>query len=193
MLSNFILSYFYLAQSFPKIILYIHKTEDLSGKSDDKTLHKPKFKITRGEPLVDRESTFQAYLTDITSKDQVDQVLTEVYVSAQDRKIAVKKLKIAWAYRMFCDKKNSYTEKAHDDLDKNHFGGQRLLSLLQTYDAENDAMVIVICWPGNIPLGRERYVNITKCAEGLFQKNVSEDKSGGTKQVKGKGKAEKHK
>ncbi|XP_031555469.1 uncharacterized protein LOC116292323 isoform X1 [Actinia tenebrosa] len=123
----------------------------------------PKFEILHGETIEDRKSTFQAHLADITSREQVDQVLDEL---KKDRKIA-KATYNMWACRIYDEKKKSYIEEGYDDGE--NLGGERLLHLLQRSDAKN-VVIIVTRWHGGIHLGNDRFKHINKCASDLLQR-----------------------
>jgi hypothetical protein len=145
----------------------------------------PKFEIVHGETIEDRKSTFQAHLADITSRDQVDQVLTEL---KKDRKIA-KATYNMWACRVFDEKKETYLEDGKDDGE--NLGGERLLHLLQRSDAKN-VVIIVTRWHGGIHIGNDRFKHINKCASDLLQSRRQAETSktsADPKDTKGKGKS----
>ncbi|XP_031555447.1 uncharacterized protein LOC116292303 [Actinia tenebrosa] len=136
--------------------------EEIKYKPFEKEQEAPKFEILHGETIEDRKSTFQAHLADITSREQVDQVLNEL---KKDRKIAKAKYNM-WACRIYDEKKKSYIEEGNDDGE--NLGGERLLHLLQRSDAKN-VVIIVTRWHGGIHLGNDRFKHINKCASDLLQ------------------------
>jgi hypothetical protein len=146
----------------------------------------PKFEIVHGETIEDRKSTFQAHLADITSRDQVDQVLTEL---KKDRKIA-KATYNMWACRVFDEKKETYLEDGKDDGE--NLGGERLLHLLQRSDAKN-VVIIVTRWHGGIHIGNDRFKHINKCASDLLQSRRQAATSKTSADPKEKKKSKKHK
>jgi putative IMPACT (imprinted ancient) family translation regulator len=121
-----------------------------------------RFVIFHGEPVKDRKSTFQAHSADITSRNQVDEVLDELM---KDRKIS-KATYNMWACRIFDEKKKTYLEESDDDGE--NLAGGRLLHLLQRSDAKN-VVIIVTRWHGGKPLGNDRFKHINSCAVDLLQ------------------------
>ncbi|XP_016328704.1 protein IMPACT isoform X3 [Sinocyclocheilus anshuiensis] len=93
----------------------------LSSASDDEELPL----IKHGETITDRRSTFQPHLAAVVTPKQVQRVLNHLY---ENKKIASATHNI-YAYRIYCEDKNSFLQDCEDDGET--AAGGRLLHLLQ--------------------------------------------------------------
>ncbi|XP_077666481.1 protein IMPACT isoform X5 [Eretmochelys imbricata] len=81
--------------------------------------------INHGNPISDRRSTFQAHLAPVVSPKQVKMVLAKLH---ENKKIANATHNI-YAYRIYCEDKQTYLQDCEDDGET--AAGGRLLHLMQ--------------------------------------------------------------
>ncbi|RVE73908.1 hypothetical protein OJAV_G00035890 [Oryzias javanicus] len=117
--------------------------------------------VKHGKPVTDRRSTFQPHLAPVVSPGQVKMVLEKLYTN---KKIASATHNI-YAYRIYCEDKNSFLQDCEDDGET--AAGGRLLHLLQILDVHN-VMVVVSRWYGGVLLGPDRFKHINNCARTLL-------------------------
>ncbi|XP_030647340.1 protein IMPACT [Chanos chanos] len=117
--------------------------------------------IHHGEAITDRRSTFQPHLAPVVSPKQVRMVLDKLY---ENKKIASATHNI-YAYRIYCEDKNTFLQDCEDDGET--AAGGRLLHLLQILDARN-VLVVVSRWYGGILLGPDRFKHINNCARNIL-------------------------
>lgn len=141
--------------------------------------------IYHGEPMTDRRSTFQAHLAPVVAPNQVKMVLDKLY---ENKKVASATHNI-YAYRIYCEDKQTYLQDCEDDGET--AAGGRVLHLMQILDVRN-VMVVVSRWYGGILLGPDRFKHINNCARNIlvehnFTEPVDEScKSGKHKKAKTK-------
>ncbi|KAM8888065.1 protein IMPACT isoform 1-T1 [Synchiropus picturatus] len=134
--------------------------------------------IKHGVCITDRRSTFQPHLAPVVTPRQVKMVLEKLY---ENKKVASATHNI-YAYRIFCEDKQSFLQDCEDDGET--AAGGRLLHLLQILDVRN-VMVVVSRWYGGILLGPDRFKHINNCArnilveEGYTASTEESAKSGG--------------
>ncbi|XP_062344621.1 protein IMPACT isoform X1 [Cinclus cinclus] len=87
--------------------------------------------IHHGNPITDRRSTFQAHLAPVVTTRQVKRVLENLY---ENKKIASATHNI-YAYRIFCEDKQTFLQDCEDDGET--AAGGRLLHLMQVH-TENE-------------------------------------------------------
>lgn len=121
-----------------------------------KTIISINLDITHGKTITDRRSTFQGHTCKVTTPEQVQQLLEELY---ENKKIAQATHNIS-AYRIITEK-NTILQDCDDDGEA-HAGG-RLLHLLEILDLKNVA-VVVSRWYGGIHLGPDRFKHINNAA-----------------------------
>ncbi|XP_056459175.1 protein IMPACT isoform X1 [Gadus chalcogrammus] len=117
--------------------------------------------VKHGSIITDRRSTFQPHLAPVTAPGQVKMVLDKLY---GNKKIASATHNI-YAYRIFCEDRQSFLQDCEDDGET--AAGGRLLHLLQILDVRN-VMVVVSRWYGGILLGPDRFKHINNCARGVL-------------------------
>lgn len=117
--------------------------------------------IKHGESITDRRSTFQPHLASVVTPRQVKKVLERLY---ENKKIASATHNI-YAYRIYCEDKQSFLQDCEDDGET--AAGGRLLHLLQILDVRN-VMVVVSRWYGGILLGPDRFKHINNCARNIL-------------------------
>ncbi|XP_050798010.1 protein IMPACT isoform X3 [Gopherus flavomarginatus] len=117
--------------------------------------------INHGNPISDRRSTFQAHLAPIVSPKQVKMVLAKLY---ENKKIASATHNI-YAYRIYCEDKQTYLQDCEDDGET--AAGGRLLHLMQILNVRN-VLVVVSRWYGGILLGPDRFKHINNCARNIL-------------------------
>ncbi|KAF5909789.1 protein IMPACT isoform X1, partial [Clarias magur] len=117
--------------------------------------------IKHGEAITDRRSTFQAHLALVLTTKQVQRVLDKLY---ENKKIASATHNI-YAYRIYCEDKNTFLQDCEDDGET--AAGGRLLHLLQILDVRN-VLVVVSRWYGGILLGPDRFKHINNCARNVL-------------------------
>ncbi|XP_068449236.1 protein IMPACT [Clinocottus analis] len=117
--------------------------------------------IKHGNTITDRRSTFQPHLAPVVTPRQVKMVLEKLY---ENKKIASATHNI-YAYRIFCEDKNSFLQDCEDDGET--AAGGRLLHLLQILDVRNVA-VVVSRWYGGVLLGPDRFKHINNCARNIL-------------------------
>ncbi|KAJ3598927.1 hypothetical protein NHX12_032890 [Muraenolepis orangiensis] len=99
--------------------------------------------------------------TKLTACLQVKVVLDKL---CENKKIASATHNI-YAYRIYCEDKQSYLQDCEDDGET--AAGGRLLHLLQILDVRN-VMVVVSRWYGGILLGPDRFKHINNCARNIL-------------------------
>ncbi|XP_016328702.1 protein IMPACT isoform X1 [Sinocyclocheilus anshuiensis] len=154
----------------------------LSSASDDEELPL----IKHGETITDRRSTFQPHLAAVVTPKQVQRVLNHLY---ENKKIASATHNI-YAYRIYCEDKNSFLQDCEDDGET--AAGGRLLHLLQILDVRN-VLVVVSRWYGGILLGPDRFKHINNCARNILIQEGYTDTSEETSKAGGKNKRPKGK
>ncbi|CAL8306864.1 unnamed protein product [Lota lota] len=117
--------------------------------------------VKHGSIITDRRSTFQPHLAPVVTPRQVKMVLDKLY---ENKKIASATHNI-YAYRIYCEDKQSFLQDCEDDGET--AAGGRLLHLLQILDVWN-VMVVVSRWYGGILLGPDRFKHINNCARGVL-------------------------
>ncbi|XP_034618677.1 protein IMPACT isoform X3 [Trachemys scripta elegans] len=117
--------------------------------------------INHGNPISDRRSTFQAHLAPVVSPKQVKMVLAKLY---ENKKIASATHNI-YAYRIYCEDKQTYLQDCEDDGET--AAGGRLLHLMQILNVRN-VLVVVSRWYGGILLGPDRFKHINNCARNIL-------------------------
>ncbi|CAN9500662.1 unnamed protein product [Ophioblennius macclurei] len=117
--------------------------------------------IKHGNAITDRRSTFQPHLAPVVAPRQVKMVLEKLY---ENKKIASATHNI-YAYRIYCEDKQSFLQDCEDDGET--AAGGRLLHLLQILDVRN-VMVVVSRWYGGILLGPDRFKHINNCARSIL-------------------------
>ncbi|XP_060797256.1 protein IMPACT isoform X2 [Neoarius graeffei] len=117
--------------------------------------------IKHGEAITDRRSTFQPHLALVVTPKQVQRVLDKLY---ENKKIASATHNI-YAYRIYCEDKNTFLQDCEDDGET--AAGGRLLHLLQILDVRN-VLVVVSRWYGGILLGPDRFKHINNCARNIL-------------------------
>lgn len=117
-------------------------------------------KIIHGEPLVDRKSVFQAHACQVSSLDEVKEV---VRIIKENKKTSTATHNVV-AYRLSLDSKTMLQDC--DDDGETHAGG-RLLHLLQVIDVKN-VVVVVSRWFGGILLGADRFKHINNVSRDVL-------------------------
>nr|KAF6358348.1 impact RWD domain protein [Pipistrellus kuhlii] len=117
--------------------------------------------IDHGVPITDRRSTFQAHLAPVVCPEQVKMVLAKLY---ENKKIASATHNI-YAYRIFCEDKQTFLQDYSDDGET--AAGGRLLHLMEILNVRN-VLVVVSRWYGGILLGPDRFKHINNCARSLL-------------------------
>ncbi|CAL8256351.1 unnamed protein product [Merluccius merluccius] len=117
--------------------------------------------VKHGDIITDRRSTFQPHVAPVVTPRQVKMVLDKLY---ENKKIASATHNI-YAYRIYCEDKQSFLQDCEDDGET--AAGGRLLHLLQILDVRN-VMVAVSRWYGGILLGPDRFKHINNCARGVL-------------------------
>ncbi|XP_071371677.1 protein IMPACT [Centroberyx affinis] len=117
--------------------------------------------IQHGTTITDRRSTFQPHLAPVVTPRQIKAVLDKLY---ENKKIASATHNI-YAYRIYCEDKQSFMQDCEDDGET--AAGGRLLHLLQILDVRN-VMVVVSRWYGGILLGPDRFKHINNCARNIL-------------------------
>ncbi|XP_074843379.1 protein IMPACT isoform X5 [Carettochelys insculpta] len=117
--------------------------------------------IYHGNPISDRRSTFQAHLAPVVSPKQVKMVLAKLL---ENKKIASATHNI-YAYRIYCEDKQTYLQDCEDDGET--AAGGRLLHLMQILNVRN-VLVVVSRWYGGILLGPDRFKHINNCARSIL-------------------------
>ena len=146
-------------------------TEDVDDKPDDKiiqeeillveALQKSKLgkcpEIVTGDIIEDRKSVFQGHTAIVKSLDEVKLVISKLY---ENKKIAQATHNI-YAYRIYCDDKQTWLSDCEDDGED--AAGGRLLHLLDILDVV-DRVVVVSRWYGGVHLGPDRFKHINNAA-----------------------------
>lgn len=154
----------------------------VSTSSDDEELPL----IKHGESITDRRSTFQPHLSAVENPKQVQRLLNKLY---ENKKIASATHNI-YAYRIYCQEKNSVLQDCEDDGET--AAGGRLLHLLQILDVRN-VLVVVSRWYGGILLGPDRFKHINNCARNILIQEGYADSTDETSKAGGKSKKPKGK
>ncbi|XP_036349494.1 protein IMPACT [Ochotona princeps] len=142
--------------------------------------------IDHGVPITDRRSTFQAHLAPVVCPEQVKMVLSKLY---ENKKISSATHNI-YAYRIFCEDKQTFLQDSEDDGET--AAGGRLLHLMEILNVRN-VLVVVSRWYGGILLGPDRFKHINNCARNiLVEKNYTSTPEESSKAV-GKNKKVKNK
>lgn len=118
--------------------------------------------ITTGNTIEDRRSVFQGHTANVRSTDEVKLVLAKLY---ENKKIAHASHNI-YAYRIYCDDKQSWLCDCDDDGED--AAGGRLLHLLEILDAV-DTLVVVSRWYGGTHLGPDRFKHINNAARQVLE------------------------
>ncbi|KAI7791158.1 protein IMPACT [Triplophysa rosa] len=154
----------------------------ISSTSDDEEMPP----IQHGEKITDRRSTFQPHLAPVVTPKQVQVVLNKLH---ENKKIASATHNI-YAYRIYCEDKNSFLQDCEDDGET--AAGGRLLHLLQILDVHN-VLVVVSRWYGGIQLGPDRFKHINNCARNILVQEGYTDTSEDASKAGGKNKRPKSK
>uniref|UniRef100_A0A674ETB2 Impact RWD domain protein n=1 Tax=Salmo trutta TaxID=8032 RepID=A0A674ETB2_SALTR len=140
------------------LYLWVEKIREfLLEKSQNKEL--PPIKL--GETITERRSTFQPHLAPVVTPRQVRMVLDKLF---ENKKIASATHNI-YAYRIYCEEKQSFLQDCEDDGET--AAGGRLLHLLQILDVRN-VLVVVSRWYGGILLGPDRFKHINNSARNIL-------------------------
>ncbi|XP_038858512.1 protein IMPACT isoform X2 [Salvelinus namaycush] len=153
-----------------------------SGATRDEEL--PPIKL--GETITERRSTFQPHLAPVVTPRQVRMVLDKLF---ENKKIASATHNI-YAYRIYCEEKQSFLQDCEDDGET--AAGGRLLHLLQILDVRN-VLVVVSRWYGGILLGPDRFKHINNSARNIlvqegYTSSADEASKAGGKNKKSKSK-----
>lgn len=120
--------------------------------------------IVEGEPVVDRKSTFKAYLaTGVDSDEKVQWARRNIL----GRKNVAKATHNMLAYR-FVDADG--ISHADNDDDGEDGAGAKMAYVLSVLNADN-CLVIVARWYGGIKLGPDRFKHIAKCTQRILEAN----------------------
>ncbi|CAF1226869.1 unnamed protein product [Rotaria sordida] len=109
--------------------------------------------IYSDEPFEDRKSVFQAHLSPVHSKEEVQLVLHKL---KENKKIANATHNI-YAYRIWDEKRNVILTDCDDDGETG--ASSRMLHLMDTVDVKN-VLVVVSRWFGGILLHNDRFKHI---------------------------------
>ncbi|KAJ6636353.1 Protein IMPACT-A [Pseudolycoriella hygida] len=123
---------------------------------------KKTFVFTTCEPIVDRKSTFQGHVTEVTSKQDVSIALQQLKLNTKIERATHN----MYAYRIHDG--NVWIQDCDDDGESQ--AGSRLLHLLQVLEAKN-VLVIVSRWFGGTQLGATRFKHINNAARAALDKN----------------------
>lgn len=143
-------------------------------------------RIITGEAFLERKSTFQAHIAQITSPIEAKAMVEVLLQSSNKIRSASHNM---MAYRI--EIKDGIFAQDFDD-DGEAAAGSRLLHLLQIADCRN-VVVVVSRWFGGTLLGPSRFAHINNCARDLLEKTgfISRDNhstnSGGGKKKGGGG------
>jgi len=119
-------------------------------------------KITTGNTIEDRKSVFQGHTASVKSADDVKLVLAKLY---ENKKIAHATHNM-YAYRIFCDEKQTWLCDCDDDGED--AAGGRMLHLLEILEAVN-TIVVVSRWYGGTHLGPDRFKHINNAARQVLE------------------------
>lgn len=128
--------------------------------------------IITGEPLVVNKSTFLPHVARVTSRAQVDAVVSALL---SDNRIARATHPVIRAYR-FTDPATGRTHADNDDDGEDAAGG-RLAHLLELLNAEN-VVIVVTRWFGGVLLGPSRFKYINECARQLLEREGFSNRGG---------------
>ncbi|CAB3408676.1 unnamed protein product [Caenorhabditis bovis] len=133
---------------FPIIFNWITIIQDYLREEDF-------MKIKHGEVLSDRKSYFQAHLSEISCKEDVDRVMSILKSNSKIRRATHNIL--AYRYSKYTNGKEI---KYHDCEDDGETGASsKMLELMERMKA-NNVMVVVTRWYGGIHLGPDRFRHI---------------------------------
>ncbi|XP_040613793.1 protein IMPACT isoform X3 [Mesocricetus auratus] len=138
-----------------------------SAKKSDRNVseHVPEVEelppIDHGVPITDRRSTFQAHVAPVSCFKQVEMVLAKLY---ENKKVASATHNV-YAYRIFCEDKQTFLQDCEDDGET--AAGGRLLHLMEILNVKN-VIVVVSRWYGGILLGPDRFKHINNCARNIL-------------------------
>lgn len=118
--------------------------------------------ITTGGTIEDRKSVFQGHTATVKSADDVKAVVAKLQ---ENKKIAHATHNI-YAFRIFCDDKQTWLCDCEDDGED--AAGGRLLHLLEILDAV-DTLVVVSRWYGGTHLGPDRFKHINNAARQVME------------------------
>ena len=120
--------------------------------------------IVEGEPVVDRKSTFKAYLaTGVDSDEKVQWARRNIL----GRKNVAKATHNMLAYRYLDADGISHADNDDDGEDG---AGAKMAYVLSVLNADN-CLVIVARWYGGIKLGPDRFKHIAKCTQRILEAN----------------------
>ncbi|MDD3625978.1 MAG: YigZ family protein [bacterium] len=113
-------------------------------------------KLKISDPVYDRKSKFIGVCATVSSKKEIDEVLTFI----KEKKEFKKPTHIISAYRFM--KEDKLVEKKNDDGETG--AGFKLLELLRRKGKEN-ILVVVLRWYGGVKIGSDRFRHIVAVAE----------------------------
>ncbi|XP_036832403.1 protein IMPACT isoform X1 [Oncorhynchus mykiss] len=178
----------YVANTGESILyLWVEKVREFlleKSQSTDTDEELPPIKL--GETITERRSTFQPHLAPVVTPRQVRMVLDKLF---ENKKIASATHNI-YAYRIYCEEKQSFLQDCEDDGET--AAGGRLLHLLQILDVRN-VLVVVSRWYGGILLGPDRFKHINNSARNIlvqegYASSADEASKAGGKNKKSKSK-----
>ncbi|XP_038858513.1 protein IMPACT isoform X3 [Salvelinus namaycush] len=169
------------------LYLWVEKIREFlleKSQSTDTDEELPPIKL--GETITERRSTFQPHLAPVVTPRQVRMVLDKLF---ENKKIASATHNI-YAYRIYCEEKQSFLQDCEDDGET--AAGGRLLHLLQILDVRN-VLVVVSRWYGGILLGPDRFKHINNSARNIlvqegYTSSADEASKAGGKNKKSKSK-----
>jgi len=118
--------------------------------------------ITTGSTIEDRKSVFQGHTACVKSAADVKLVLAKLY---ENKKIAHATHNM-YAYRIFCEEKQSWLCDCDDDGED--AAGGRMLHLLEILEAVN-TLVVVSRWYGGTHLGPDRFKHINNASRQVLE------------------------
>jgi len=119
-------------------------------------------KIITGSTIEDRKSVFQGHTASVKSAADVKLVLAKLY---ENKKIAHATHNM-YAYRIFCEEKQSWLCDCDDDGED--AAGGRMLHLLEILETVN-TLVVVSRWYGGTHLGPDRFKHINNAARQVLE------------------------
>ncbi|KAJ8602370.1 hypothetical protein CTAYLR_004211 [Chrysophaeum taylorii] len=121
--------------------------------------------VVDGEPLVDRRSTFQAFLAmGVTSESQLEWALGSLLERSKIKR-ATHNVR---AFRFLDDRKNVI--RADNDDDGEDGAGAKIAHLLEIF-AVTDVLVVVSRWYGGVKLGPDRFKHVAKLTQRILEDN----------------------
>ncbi|EHB18796.1 Protein IMPACT [Heterocephalus glaber] len=123
------------------------------------------FDYSYSENPPDRRSTFQTYLAPEVCPKQVKMILAKLY---ENKKIASATHTI-YAYRIYCEGKQTFLQDCEDDGETVTAAGGRLLHLMEILNVRN-VMVVVSGSYGGILLGPDHFKCTNNCARNILVK-----------------------